>query len=193
MKNAKRFSAVLLPGIRMLDGGGVPEEMRLRVEKARDVYFKTGAPLIVACGADAAGVGISEAEMMKKLLCGMGVAEKSVVTEDRSFITAENLQNALSLVEKGSLCALVTSDYHMRRARLLARRTGFRVKGFKAKTPFGAAKMGRRVMEFLGYVDALMGWQDEKTRPKSVERFKRFLSQRLIKPVGEKKERKERK
>ena len=180
-RKGNSFEAVLLPGIRLNDDGSAPEEMLLRVERARQVHLACGQAPIVACGADAAGVGISEAEMMKRLLRQRGVEEEKILVEDGSFITAENFKNAAAFVSSDGLCALVTSDYHLMRAKLLARRAGLRVKGFKARTPFGAYKLKRRLLEFLGILDALCGWQDEGSiRPKPVERFKRFLGRRLL-------------
>ena len=161
--------------------GSAPEEMHLRVRRAYEVWLAYSRPPILACGADAAGVGVSEAAMMKRLLVGLGVPEATIIAEDASFITAENFRNAAPLIGKGALCALVTSDYHLLRARLLARRAGFKVKGFKAKTPRGRWKLNRCIMECLGILDALFGWQDEgHARPKPVERFKRFLSKHLL-------------
>lgn len=181
MKKKQSFEAILLPGIRMKADGSVPEEMRLRVRRAHEVWLSCGRPRIIACGADAAGVGVSEAAMMKRLLMELDVPEGDILAEDASFITAENFRNAAPLIGKSALCALVTSDYHLRRAKLLAKRAGFAVKGFKAKTPGGRQKLNRHIMEFLGILDAFFGWQDEgRTRPKGVERFKRFLGKHLL-------------
>ena len=180
-KHNMRFDAVLLPGIRLNADGSVPEEMSLRVWRAYEVWSEHECPPIVACGADAAGVGMSEAAMMKEMLMDLGVPEGAILVEDDSFITAENFRNAALLIGENACCALVTSDYHLRRAKLLARRVGFKVAGFKAKTPGGRQKRNKYIMEFLGILDALCGWQDENhPRPGTVERFKRFLGKHLL-------------
>ena len=59
---------------------------------------------------------------------------------------------------------MVTSDYHLSRAVMTARRVGFDADGLAAKLPDGDAK--RRLMEACYIFDLLMGWQDEgKGRP----------------------------
>ena len=181
MSKKQIFDAILLPGIRMNADGSAPAEMHLRVDRAFEVWQAHGKPPIIACGADAAGVGVSEADMMKRLLIAKGVPEDGVLAEDGSFITAENFRNAAPLIGKGALCALVTSDYHLLRAKMLAGRAGFTVRGFKAKTPLNRMKLNRYVMETLGILDAFFGWQDENhPRPQIVERFKRFLGKHLL-------------
>ena len=177
----KEFDALLLPGIRLNADGSVPEEMHLRVDRACEVWNNHACGPIVACGADAAGVGVSEAAMMKDLLTARGIPADRILVEDGSFITAENFRNAAPLIGEHAFCALVTSDYHLRRARMLAKRAGFRVTGFKTRTPGGRWKRNRRIMEFLGMLDALFGWQDEnRIRPRPVEHFKRFLGKHLL-------------
>ena len=179
MKRA--LSAVLLPGIRLNEDGSPSDEMRLRVDKAYEVWQKIGQIPIVALGADAAGVGVSEAQMMKRLLMEKGVPEKNILAEDNSFVTAENFLNARAYIDKGERCALITSDYHMARAKLLARKAGFKVKGFKARTPGGKRKRRLRILELFGIIDALCGFQNEgRTRPAGVEKFKRFMSEKLL-------------
>lgn len=170
---------ILLLGIRPgTDGRPVPE-MELRTRRAFEVWKKRNVP-VICCGADTAGIGVSEACMMKRMLLMMGMPESAVLTEDASRITAENLKNAFRLIPCLSRAALVTSDYHILRARLLARRAGFRVKAFPAHTPFSLAKCKRFILEFLGILDALCGWQDTSARrPNLVERFKAFAVKKL--------------
>ena len=176
----KQFDVILLPGLRLRPDGSPRHEMGLRVQKAFEVWKETKAPRIIACGADTAGTGVSEAETMKRMLVQKGVPEECVLTEDASFITAENFRNAVSITGPGARAALVTSDYHMPRARLLCKKAGFHVKGFKARTPAGLGKITKRLLEALGILDALCGWQDEgKARPRGVEKFKNFLTRNL--------------
>ncbi len=176
----KTFDVILLPGLRLREDGQPQPEMRLRARKAFELWEKGLAPKIVACGGDAAGAGVSEAGMLRRMLIDMGVPDEAIITEDASFITAENFRNAARLVGKGARAALCTSDYHMTRAKLLCRREGFQVKGFKARTPLSAYKLKLRLLEALGILDALCGWQSEGAqRPAPVERFKNYLTRTL--------------
>ena len=129
------FDVILLPGLRLQAGGQPQPEMRLRANKAYELWKLGLAPRIVACGGDAAGVGISEAAALKQILVEMGVPGEAVLTEDDYYITAENFRNAARLVGKGARAALCTSDYHMPRAKLLCKKEGFRVKGLRRARP----------------------------------------------------------
>ncbi|MBQ4227739.1 MAG: YdcF family protein [Clostridia bacterium] len=176
----RRFDVILLPGLRLEADGRPRRELLDRVSAAADLWHRGLAPKIVACGGDAAGVGVSEAQVIRQKLLELGVSPEAIVTEDASLITAENFQNAVRLVGRGARAALCTSDYHMARARLLCRRAGFKPKGFKVKTPGGAGKRKLLLLEALGILDALCGWQDEgRKRPKRVERFKNWVAGKL--------------
>ena len=100
----KQFDVILLPGLRLRPDGSPRHEMGLRVQKAFEVWKETKALRIIACGADTAGTGVSEAETMKRMLVQKGVPEECVLTEDASFITAENFRNAVSALDELTEC-----------------------------------------------------------------------------------------
>ena len=174
----KKRDAILLPGLKLNPDGSPKAELILRIQKAYELHKKGLAPVIIACGGDAAGVGVSEAEVIRAHLTFLGVPKECVIIEDKSLITAENFINAARIPGTGKNVLLVTSDYHMLRALVLCRRAGFRPKGCSVKT--GGKKSKKRVLELLGILDALCGWQDEgKTRPKPVSRFKDWAIKHL--------------
>lgn len=174
------FEVILLPGIRLNDAGEPKPEMLRRANKAFEVWQRRHVP-IVCCGADTAGVGISEAEVLRRILAEKGVPDSDIIKEDKSLITAQNFENAAAITGRGKKAAVVTSDYHMARSKILARKAGFRVRGFKAPTPGGKNKNRKRVLELFGILDALCGWQTGKPRPAGVERFK----QNILRLFGE--------
>ena len=76
----------------------------------------------------------------------------------------ENCRNAAALLGETGRVLVVTSDYHLRRAVMTARRAGLRADGLAAKTTGGRA--GKRLMEACYIADLLLGWQDEgRARP----------------------------
>jgi len=174
------YDFILLPGIRLTETGEPKPELHRRANKAFEVWQKHRAP-IICCGADTAGCGISEAEVLGRILISKGVPEEDIIREDRSLITAENFANAAKITGTGKRAAVVTSDYHMLRSKILARKAGFRVKGFKAPTPGGKNKNRKRMLELFGIMDALCGWQTGKPRPACVEKFK----QNILRLFGE--------
>ena len=174
----KGFDLILLPGYRLAQDGSPQAEMLLRADRAYEVWTEYRVP-IVCCGADAAGCGVTEAEVLQGILSLKGVPNEHIIIEDRSFITAENFKNAFLLAGDRKRAALVTSDWHMARAKLLARKAGFSVKGFKAVTPSGRIKNNRRILEFMGILDAVCGWQTDRPRPAIVEKLKRKMFNRF--------------
>lgn len=74
---------------------------------------------------------------MRDLLVGLGVPANAITLEDRSTNTAENIRNALALLETREVI-VVTDWFHAPRARLVARREGLRVRS--ASPPLKGAK-----------------------------------------------------
>ena len=73
-------------------------------------------------------------------------------------------RNAAALLGGTGRVLVVTSDYHLRRAVMTARRAGLRADGLAAKTTGG--RTGKRLMEVCYIADLLLGWQDEgRARP----------------------------
>ena len=101
---------------------------------------------------------------MARMLAALGVPKRSLILEDRSRDTMENCRNAAALLGGTERVLVVTSDYHLRRAVMTARRAGLRADGLAAKTTGGRA--GKRLTEACYIADLLLGWQDEgRARP----------------------------
>ncbi len=108
-------------------GGGalkVPEGTQLsrattmRLIKGYQVWKKYGGKIIVCGGKTPSGV--VEAVLMKDLLMQFGVPEDSIVVENESLNTLENLKNAVKFI-KGKV-NIVTSALHTRRVKLIAKK-----------------------------------------------------------------------
>ena len=165
---SRTFDAILLLGY-ALDGQDQPaQDLHARVQAAARAYAQGLATVIIASGGAAPGHAVSEAAVMARLLEAAGVPGKAVVLEDQSQDTMENMRFSAQKLggAKGRRVLVVTSDYHLRRAVMTARRTGFRAKGFAAALEHDAAWRKKRNQELAYTLDLLMGWQDEgKSRP----------------------------
>ena len=165
---SRTYDAILLLGY-ALDGQDRPtQELCLRVQAAARAYAQGLAKVIVASGGAAPGHAVSEATVMARLLEEAGVPGEAVVLEDQSQDTMENMRFSSKKLggAKGRRVLVVTSDYHLRRAVMTARRAGFRAKGCAAALEHDAAWRKKRNQELAYTVDLLMGWQDEgKSRP----------------------------
>lgn len=84
----------------------------------------------VVSGGQGAGEDISEAECMRRWLTEHGVDPDRILTEDRSTSTKENLAFSKAAIEADGGTAervvIVTSPYHMYRAKQIAAKLGIR-------------------------------------------------------------------
>ena len=110
-------------------GAGVNGEtpsltLRTRIDAAVE-YIRShdGVPVILS-GGQGPGENITEAECMRRALVSRGIDEGRLHLEERSTSTAENMAFSRALLESLGVdttqrVALVTSDFHFCRARLL--------------------------------------------------------------------------
>lgn len=108
--------------------------LKQRLDEGLAFITKNPTTIIVLSGGKGPGETITEAEAMKKYLVERGVEEKFIITEDKSTNTKENLQFTKELLEKQNgkdnfKIALVTNNFHMFRAKLIAKSCGFKVYG----------------------------------------------------------------
>lgn len=158
------YDAALVLGVE-LDADDAPtEELARRVMAAARAYRGGACARLVLCGGRLPGHGRSEAEVMARMLAALGVPKRILILEDQSRDTMENCRNAAALLGGTGRVLVVTSDYHLRRAVMTARRAGLRADGLAAKTT--GRRAGKRLMEACYIADLLLGWQDEgRARP----------------------------
>jgi uncharacterized SAM-binding protein YcdF (DUF218 family) len=112
-----------------LGGVGAPSgEMTARLVTAARLQKRTGLPLIVSAGSPFCG-GAPEAPVIRRFLVDLGVPAARITVEDRSRDTRENAEFTRALMARASIrkAVLVTSAFHMRRARFLFEREGIEV------------------------------------------------------------------
>ncbi len=132
---APRVVVVLGAG---LDGQELTPLLRARTELAIQAYQNAenrGAnPVLVASGGQGPDELVPEAAAIARYARGRGVA--SVIEENRSTTTAQNLRYTRELVGTGLTPWLaVTSDYHAFRAAVLMSDLGIRGNAIGARTP----------------------------------------------------------
>jgi len=84
---------------------------------------------------------ISEAEAMKRYFIGKGISEDRLIIEDKSKSTIENFSNSLNLldslgVKKPVKIMIETNNFHMFRAKFIAKRLGFIPYGEPSAIPY---------------------------------------------------------
>lgn len=136
----KDFIIILGCGIRK-DGTPSPL-LRGRVDRALAFAEKqqalTGkAPIFVPSGGQGPDEPISESAAMKSYLLERGVPEERILEEDRSTDTFENMKfsrEKLRAVDPDGKVAFSTTNYHVFRGGLYARRVKMRAVGMGART-----------------------------------------------------------
>lgn len=122
--------------------------LQRRLDTACELWRRGGerARLVVSGGVSA-GASVSEAAAMRAGLLERGVADASILVEPHAASTEENLRFSRELVERaigaGSAprIALVSSDFHIFRCMVLARRLDMPLDGVGAPTPAGSRSL----------------------------------------------------
>lgn len=171
--SARRPDAILLLGVELDADDRPTDELLARADAAARACAAHPEAAVVVCGGVLPGHVRAEADVMAELLVRRGVADARIMRERQSQNTAENMRFAARLLggARGRRVLVVTSDYHLRRAVMTARRAGFRARGTAAALPHDAAWRTLRRKELCYTLDLLMGWQDEgRSRPAWTQR-----------------------
>jgi len=115
--------------------------LRQRLNMAAEYLLEHGDTPIIVSGGMGRGETITEAEAMSRYLVACGVDESLIWKEEKSTSTRENLVFSMDLMEENGLdtdsvvVAVVTNEFHLYRAKLIAAKTGLTAIGISAKTP----------------------------------------------------------
>ena len=114
-------------------GTRITKSLRKRLDTALDYLEEHPDANVVCSGGQGRGEDLSEAEAMKNYLMEHGIAEKRIITEDKSRTTYENLKFTQQLIDKDAKIAIVTNNFHVHRAVHLAKTLGYQnVQGMAA-------------------------------------------------------------
>ena len=85
-------------------------------------------------------------------LTARGIAPERVMREEKATSTLENLQFSIALIPEAQRAsiAVVSSEYHLYRAKLLAKVLGYDVHGVPAETTLPVLKLNYFIREALG-------------------------------------------
>ena len=117
--------------------GEVPSlALQYRIDAAA-LYLKNNKKAIaIASGGQGPGEDISEAESIKRGLLKRGIDGSRILLEEKSTDTVENIRYSKILIPKHFDAGLVvTNDFHLYRAKSIARDQGLNLQGLPAKTP----------------------------------------------------------
>ena len=114
--------------------GTEPSPMLKQRLDAAVVYLNTYPDAIcIVTGGKGDQVNLSEAQCMYNYLTAAGIAADRITMEDRATTTIENLQNVRTMLDTDRVDVL-SSDFHLYRAGLIAKEAGFDPSLISAKT-----------------------------------------------------------
>jgi uncharacterized SAM-binding protein YcdF (DUF218 family) len=132
---------VVVLGSGLLDGGRVPPLLASRLDRGLAVYrglvARGSDPVLIVSGGKGSDERVSEADAMAGYLAARGFPADRIQREDRSASTEENLANSRAIMDRlrpGATCVIVTSNYHVFRTAMIARRLGVRGQVTGART-----------------------------------------------------------
>ena len=134
---------VVVLGSGLTSGSRVPPLLASRLDRVRALYASQAArgnpPVVITSGGQGPRERLPEARAMADYLIQRGIPGDRVVCEERSRNTEQNLRFSKAIMQEripGCRCVVVTSNFHVFRAAINARRTG--VNGHVVGSPTAA-------------------------------------------------------
>lgn len=160
--NAKgKKDYLLILGCRVR-GTEAEDTLRMRAERAAEYLREYPDTVAIACG----GIVhddqlISEAQAIEEILISEGIEKERIIKEDRSTTTVENFKNAKALIEESGdihdfRLALLSSDFHLLRAELIAKKAGLDCQTLSAPSP-KKEKAKNYIREFFAFIIFIIG------------------------------------
>jgi uncharacterized SAM-binding protein YcdF (DUF218 family) len=142
-----RAEYVIVLGTGLGKRGQVTPLLASRLERGRHVWTalaaRGGRPVMIVSGGQGSDERVPEAEAMAAYLIERGFPADQLAREDRSSTTEENLAFSKAIMDaaspaspnkRGARCVIVTSNYHVFRTAIIARKTGIRGQVTGART-----------------------------------------------------------
>ena len=135
----KEPDAIIVLGSGLI-GDKVPPLLAQRLTKGKAIHDQfQGRPMLIVSGGQGADELTSEAEAMANYLIEHGVPEESILIENRSRTTFENLTFSKAILEEqglGKSVLVVTNSFHALRAGVFMRRLNIPGRSVGSKTAF---------------------------------------------------------
>lgn len=136
--------------------GDIPSQTLVnRMVGAMDYLETHPDSVVIVSGGQGDGEDITEAECMRRYLTSHGVEPSRILMEDQSTSTMENLQNSFEIIralgdEPDGNVAVVSSSYHLYRAKMMAKSLGVNSYGI-------AGRMGRPLVMINYFIREAFG------------------------------------
>ena len=115
---------LIILGARVEADGQPSKALQKRINAAAEYLNQNPQTIAIASGGQGPDEPMAEAVCIWNGLIGKGISSERIVLEDGSSTTAENMAFSRTLMRDGSSAAVVTNNYHVSRAILLAKHAG---------------------------------------------------------------------
>ncbi len=158
-QQAGRVDTVIVLGAGIWPDGRPTLALKLRLDKAIEYYKENPHVNIVVSGGQGPNEPYSEALAMEEYLINRKVPEEKIFKEDKSTSTRENFEFSRRIMnlpnDKIEKIVFITNDFHVFRARILARRFGFDAYAIAAPTP-RVIILNSYLREFFAFVKSMV-------------------------------------
>lgn len=124
-----------------------------RLEAAKDYLIKHPDTVVIVSGGQGSGENVSEARAMYEWLCANGIDPTRIIMEDKASSTYENLKFSREIINELSddaTVAVVSSEYHLCRAKLIAKTLGMEIHTVAAQTAYFTVMLNYFICEAFG-------------------------------------------
>ena len=127
---------VLVLGCGIFPDGTLTYSLKSRLDSAYNELLSYPGAICIVSGGRGGSEPVPEARAMYQYLVSCGINEDRIIMEPRSRNTAENMKYSAAIINDngGGTAAVVTSDYHVYRALVTAKRYGVDAYGIGAPT-----------------------------------------------------------
>ncbi|WP_110954993.1 YdcF family protein [Anaerosinus massiliensis] len=156
-KTEVQYAVILGAGVK---GEEPSATLRRRLDTSIDYLNKNPDTKIIASGGLGKEATLTEAEVMKRYFIAHGIDESRILKEEKSTTSDENLKYTKELLtglydEDVPEMLIITSDYHMFRAKRIAEKYYTKVYGISSATP-STVMMNYAIREYLAVLKMLM-------------------------------------
>jgi len=158
-QQAGKVDTVIVLGCGIWPDGRPTLALKMRLDKAIEYYEENPHVNIVVTGGQGPNEPYPEALAMKEYLLNHNIPEEKILTEDKSTSTRENFEFSRRIMnlpdDRIEKVVFVTNDFHVLRARILARRFGFDAYAIPASTPT-VIVFNSYLREFFAFVKSMV-------------------------------------
>lgn len=124
-----------------------------RLEAAKDYLIKHPDTVVIVSGGQGGGENVSEARAMYEWLCANGIDSTRIIMEDKASSTYENLKFSREIINglsDDATVAVVSSEYHLCRAKLIAKTLDMEIHTVAAHTTYFTVMLNYFIREAFG-------------------------------------------